>query len=155
MAIVVYGFTVVVPLSSIEHGYPGGLLAWMESCSNFIGRRVWFDDKLVGIAYLSPDDSYSGVCEWRKIGFKASLGDASLSTALLCAQTDTKLGVLDMGVDWLVFEDGDIPRVSLKGSEPGRTAGLAKYLAELKDYKKRDAEAVAEWLKQHGGDRDT
>lgn len=154
MAIAVIGFTVVVPLSSVERGYPGGLLAWVERWHDAIGTGVWFDDKLAGIAYFDPESSYEAVCEWRKLGFMSRLGDVSPDSALLCTQVDEELGVLGKDVDWLEF-DPYIPEawhtstVWHKGSEPGLVA-IPERTKQDREAKAMKAGGVEAWLKRWG-----
>lgn len=149
MAVAVYCFTVVIPLSSIEHGYPDGLLAWFENIRKYVGSRIWFDDKLAAITYYYPNQSYDGVCEWQKLGFLSRLGSARQDSTLLCAQVDQQLGILDKDVDWLEF-DSDIPSVWLKGSEHGRIAAPENVLAKLEGWRESDGKAGDEWLKKWG-----
>lgn len=149
MAIALYCFTVVVPLSSIERGYPGGLLAWIEYNREYIGKRIWFDDKLAGTTYYDPEQSYDGLCEWVEMGFVSQLGNTPLDSALLCTQADPQIGILGSDVDWLEF-DSEIPGVWLKGSDPGRTAGPEHILKKIVEDRESDKRAVEEWLKKWG-----
>ena len=51
MAVAVYEFTIVVPLASIEKGFPRGVLGWLSDVGDALGKSVWFDDRLAAMSY--------------------------------------------------------------------------------------------------------
>jgi hypothetical protein len=130
MAVAVYCFTVVVPLSSIERGYPGGLMAWFQETGGADGKRIWFDDKLVAFCYYDPSLSYNGVRAWVDLGFAGNTKGKCIEEALLCAQVDMQLGVLSADVDWLEFNSAQ-PSAWIKGTSPGRIVGPKEILERL------------------------
>ena len=129
MAVAIYCFTVVVPLSSIERGYPGGLMGWFKE-SGGASKRIWFDDKLVALCYYDPSLSADAAKEWRDRGFSGNTGGLPVDQALLCAQVDMHLGVIDSDVDWLEFNEAR-PSAWIKGTPPGRIAGPEEVLMRL------------------------
>lgn len=124
MAIAIRAFTVVVPIRSIENGYPGGFLAWLEEATDAIGHRVWLDDRLTAVSHFDPEHAGDAIQYWRKMGFVSrSAGNAD---APVCALVDARLGLAPTpGCDWLEFDSG-FPCVWLKGEPRGRVAVPAR-----------------------------
>ncbi len=126
MAVAIIGFTLVIPSSSIERGYPGGLLAWVEGRLTSLGLTVWFDDKLTATSYYDPEHAANAQGEWMDLGFTSRLMGDDISSELLCAQVDETLGLRFSECNWLEFDwydfNPDVSCVWLKRSERGRVA---------------------------------
>ena len=127
MAVAIRAFTVVVPIRSIENGYPGGFQAWLEEAKDAIGHRVWLDGRLTAVSHFDPEQAGEAIQYWRRMGFASySAGNAD---ALVCALVDAQLGLAPTpSCDWLEFDPG-IPCVWLKGEPRGRVV----IPAELRD----------------------
>jgi hypothetical protein len=125
------------------------MLAWNENMREFIGSRIWFDDRLAAITYAEPNQSSDGEDEWRKLGFASRLDGKPLESALLCAQVDQQLGILNKDVDWLEF-DADAPCAWIKGIERGRVAAPANLLEKIKQSREEGDKATEEWLRKWG-----
>ena len=135
MAVAIYGFTIVVPLVSIERGFPGGLLAWVEGRLNSIGTAVWFDDKLTATTYYDPEHAFEAQRSWINLGFTSHINDDEPDSGLLCAQVDETLGLQFSNCNWLEF-DSDFPCAWIKGTTRGRVAVPEKLQLKLENWRK-------------------
>jgi len=126
VAVAIKGFTLVIPYSSIELGFPGGLLAWVEGRVASIGSTIWFDDKLTATSYYDSEHAAEAQQEWINLGFTSQLIGKDINSELLCAQVDERLGLRFSGCNWLEFDwydfNPDVSCVWIKGTERGRVA---------------------------------
>ncbi len=60
----------IVPISTIEKKYPGGLTQCLKDHENLIGGRVWYDDYLFRDGAMSPNGISNLVEEWESLGFQ-------------------------------------------------------------------------------------
>lgn len=122
MAIAVWGFTLVVPLASIERGFTGGVQAWLEEVDGALGQTVWLDDRLAGMSYYDPELASHELDKWLGRGFRSkSLHGRMRDDELLALVVDSSLGVSLSDCDWLEF-DANFPCVWPHGHERGNVA---------------------------------
>lgn len=133
MAIAVYSFTIVVPLGSVQRGFPRGVLGWLAEAGAALGKSAWLDDRLAAMCYYDPGQAGDALQSWIRRGFATRLAGADPAKALLVAQVDMTLGVISES-DWLEF-DADHPCVWLRGEPRGPIAQPA-WLDEKLPYRR-------------------
>jgi hypothetical protein len=121
MAVAVWGFTIVIPIRSIELGLPGGFQGWLEEYSSRIGGSIWCDDRLAALTHYDPEHAAEVADSFFKRGFRSKSASAALDDELLCSVVDSQLGLQFSACNWLEF-DPDFPCAWLKGSPRGHVA---------------------------------
>lgn len=106
--------SVAIPISKVEHVYPGGFEGYMLDYPH----GLW-DEHLVVIPTMSPKDAELTVREWAELGLRPMVGqesgEASWLDLCVCA-----LGGPTLPCEWIAYgRIGYMDAVWLKGTEPG------------------------------------
>ncbi len=111
MAVAVRGFTIIVPIHSIDLYYPHGFNTWLMDTFAMGGKKnIWYDNILVAMSYYDPEHAGNAIHSWCKEGFVTILDGGDPQYSLLVTQVDEILGLQFDHCDWLNF-DAAIPCV--------------------------------------------
>ena len=98
----------IIPISTIEKKYPGGLTQCQKDHEHLIGGRVWYDDYLFRDGAMSPNRISNLVDEWESLGFQGrEIIDGTPHWLDFCVH-ENMFGGATLPCKWLISTDTNI-----------------------------------------------